>query len=203
MKRTLFASLIVSFIVASQAIAYDYQETAKQNEAQSNGWWPLLQIVFWPGIPPYTEKAVYGVRTGFPVSGGTGAVDGIEITPVLSYSDYVYGVQISGFMNHSKITEGFHCGFVNASTEWTKGLQLSAINLNFQNSTGVDLAVVNATSKNMRGVQLGVVNYVSNQKGLQFGVFNVAEWSSIQFGLINIIQNGWLPFFPFFNFSFK
>jgi len=203
MKRTLSVSLIVSFIIMSRAIAYDYQETANQKEAQSNGWWPVLQIVFWPGIPPYTDKAVYGVRTGFPVSGGTGAADGIEITPILSYSDYVYGVQLSGFMNHSKIAEGVRCGFVNVSTEWTKGLQLGVLNLNFQNSTGLDLAVVNTASKNMRGVQLGIVNYVSNQKGVQLGIFNSAEWSSIQFGLINIIKNGWLPFFPFFNFSFK
>lgn len=202
MKKVLFASLVVSFIIVSQAIAYDYQQTTAQTEAQSKGWWPVLQIVFWPGIPPYTDKAVYGVRTGFPVSGGTGAVDGVEITPVLSYSDYVYGIQCSGFINHSKIVEGVRCGFVNISTECTKGVQISVLNLNSQNSTGVDLAVVNATSKNMRGVQLGVVNYAVNQKGPQFGLFNMVERKGLQFGLINIIQDGWLPFLPFFNFSF-
>ena len=202
MKKTLFASLIVSFVIVSQAIAYDYQETVQQTESQSKGWWPVLQVVFWPGMPPYTEKAVYGLRTGFPVSGGTGAVDGMEVTPILSYSDYVYGVQISGVMNHSKIAEGFRCGFVNASTDQAKGWQLSALNLNFQNSTGLDLAAVNLTFKNMRGVQLGIANYAVNQKGVQFGVFNMIEQKGLQFGLINIIQNGWLPFFPFFNFSF-
>lgn len=202
MKRTLFASIVALFIVVGQAVAYNYQETTEQTEAQSSGWWPVLQIVFYPGIPPYTDKAVYGFRTGFPVSGGIGAVDGMEVTPILSYSDYVYGIQISGFMNHSKIAEGFRCGLVNVSTEQTKGFQLSVININSQNSTGFDLAVVNSTSKNMRGMQLGVVNYVKNQKGIQLGIFNVSECSSIQFGLINIIQNGWLPFFPFFNFSF-
>ncbi len=202
MKKVLFASLVVSFVVISQVIAYDYQQTSAQTEAQSHGWWPVLQIVFWPGMPPYTDKAVYGVRTGFPVSGGTGGVDGVEITPVLSYSDYVYGVQCSGLINHSKIVEGVRCGLANISTEWTKGFQLSVLNLNFQNSTGFDLAVVNATLKNMRGVQLGAVNYTVHQKGIQFGIFNMVERKGLQFGLINIIQDGWLPFFPFFNFSF-
>lgn len=202
MKKTLFVSLFALFTIISQAVAYDYQQITSQSEAQSNGWWPFLQIVFWPGVPPYTEKAVYGIRTGFPVSEGSGAVDGIEISPVLSYSDYVYGLQCSGFMNHSTITEGVRCSLVNTSSEWTKGLQLSVINLNFQNSTGLDLAIVNATSKNMRGVQLGLGNYAGNQKGLQFGIFNMIEKCGLQIGLINIIQDGWLPFFPIFNFSF-
>ena len=118
MKKTIFALFLVFFSILSQANAYNYQQATEQERAQTQGWWPVFQFVIWPGIPPYTDKAVDGIRTGFPLSGGAGAVNGLEIAPALAYSDYVYGIQLSGIMNHSKIAEGFRLGLINTSTEW-------------------------------------------------------------------------------------
>lgn len=165
------------------------------------GWWPVLQIVLWPGMPPYTDMEVYGIRTGFPVSGGTGAVDGLEIAPLVSYSDYVNGLQFSPVLNRTKNTTGFRCGLVNTSTERVRGFQLSVFNYNDADSNSLDIAaLMNYTSNYIKGIQISPIANYAAKSGWQIGLYNQSKTNAFQIGLINIIEEGYIPFFPVINF---
>ena len=202
MKRIITAFMLITLNISGLATNVSVSGQTDQSIDKNSGWWPFLQIVIWPGVPSYSDKSVYGFRTGFPVSGGSGAVSGAELAPIISASDEIYGVQGAPLISYAKKAEGVRCSFMNISSKKTKGLQIGAMNLNLQNSSGLDIAVINVASGNMRGVQLGAGNYAGGERGVQFGIFNMSEWCGVQFGLINIIQNGWLPFCPIFNISF-
>ena len=54
------------------------------------------------------------------------------------------------------------------------------------------------------GFQVGVVNNTSDGNPVQIGLFNTTfDGSPFQIGLLNINPNGFLPIFPFFNYSVK
>ncbi|HBM16817.1 MAG TPA: hypothetical protein DD381_10810 [Lentisphaeria bacterium] len=200
MKTSFFAFLALFITLLIPVYAEDSQVQALDSNKDGAGWWPVLQLVLWPGMPPYTDKEVYGMRTGFPLSGGTGAVYGMELTPFVCYSDYVYGLQISPFFNHTKATNGFRCALANASTEKVKGLQLSTFNYNTKDSDSIDIAFfANITSNYMRGIQVAIVNYAA-KSAIQIGVYNQSKTHAFQLGVFNIIEEGYVPFFPVINF---
>ena len=54
------------------------------------------------------------------------------------------------------------------------------------------------------GFQVGVVNNTAEGNPVQIGLFNTTfDGSPFQIGLLNINPNGFLPIFPFFNYSVK
>ena len=54
------------------------------------------------------------------------------------------------------------------------------------------------------GFQVGVLNNTSDGNPVQIGLFNTTfDGSPFQIGLLNINPNGFLPIFPFFNYSVK
>ena len=54
------------------------------------------------------------------------------------------------------------------------------------------------------GFQIGVLNNTSDGNPVQIGLFNTTfDGSPFQIGLLNINPNGFLPIFPFFNYSVK
>jgi len=63
---------------------------------------------------------------------------------------------------------------------------------------GVKIACVNI-SKKVSGAEIGAIN-ISQNASAQFGVYNQAE-SGLQFGIINVMTNGFLPCMILFNFS--
>jgi len=71
-------------------------------------------------------------------------------------------------------------------------------------SKGVALGTVNINQGSFKGLQWGFVNHSMDGDGLQLGVVNFAQkYHGLQIGLINIIkQDGFLPVFPFVNWSF-
>ena len=54
------------------------------------------------------------------------------------------------------------------------------------------------------GFQVGVINNTADGNPVQIGLFNISfDGSPFQIGLLNINPNGFLPVFPFFNYSVK
>ena len=95
------------------------------------------------------------------------------------------------------------------------GAQIGAITYNLYNpgisSTGnhwdliwecLNLGVLNLKLK--EGFQVGAFNHTSDGNPVQIGLFNTtSKGSPFQIGLLNYNKNGFLPVFPFFNYSVK
>ena len=96
-----------------------------------------------------------------------------------------------GLVNHttSGLSKGLAWGFVNYAEADFKGIQLAPANIVQGNFEGFEWGFVNH-ARHARGLQLGFVNYARTMHGLQIGLINIIE------------QDGFMPFFPFLNWSF-
>ncbi len=116
----------------------------------------------------------------------------------------VIGLDCSGY-NDSKITG---CQIGGILTSSVRGAQIGAVTYNPKVYTGKSLGkCLNLGVMNLdltEGFQVGVVNNTSEGNPVQIGLFNTTfEGSPFQIGLLNINPNGFLPIFPFFNYSVK
>ncbi len=100
----------------------------------------------------------------------------------------------------------------------TYGVKLGILGCGGAPVYGVEGAVINAGSKYVNGfkgtlgftsgeklvgVALAPVNLVDEVDGVTFAVVNVAKKGGIQFGILNFMENGFLPCFPIVNFPVK
>ena len=185
---------VVDAIKAEKAKQKKYSSTIQN--------WTIFQIALVPGVPGVTRNsAVYGLKLGLPVSGGNGCVGGIEMSLVGSTTSRVYGVQMSPFVNTAGTMSGLQMCVITNATDYVNGWQMSLINSS-DISSGVQLGLVNVDSKAMSGVQTGVFNFAERANGLQLGIVNISSEKGFQLGLINVINDGWIPFFPLINMSF-
>lgn len=105
--------------------------------------------------------------------------------------------------------EGNFTGWQNNGFNITKGditgLQggSNALYNSCRGGTGIQAGVVNI-NQSLVGLQWGLVNYSPKMTGLQVGFVNyAASLKGLQLGLVNIIgAGGFMPVFPFLNFSF-
>jgi hypothetical protein len=84
------------------------------------------------------------------------------------------------------------------------GYQFSFFGMNKVNKDfkGLGQATINYHKGHSTGAQVGMVNIAKDIKGAQWGLVNTTKnLDGFQIGLINHAPNGFLPFFPFFNFS--
>lgn len=139
--------------------------------AQKSGSTPV-KFSIWPGIAQWpTGLNTYGISFGFPASYD-------------SPNTYDAGLDVA--LSHSESN--------------VKGLQVAVLN-NGAKSDGLQVAVANIVDF-FYGVEIGVYNEYKNSKGLQIGVINKGTSSKgVQIGLINMLDNGFFPTFPIFNFS--
>ena len=123
------------------------------------------------------------------------------------------GLQVIGLdcstNNESRITGCQIGGLLRSSV---RGAQIGAITYNPGIDRGRDrresfgkclnLGVLNFDLT--EGFQIGVLNNTSGGNPVQIGLFNTTfDGSPFQIGLLNINPNGFLPIFPFFNYSVK
>ena len=161
----------------------------------------------------------------FPIDFGSGtnglSVEGITIGKGFNGIDFclcnIYGtgwgagLQVIGvdFSTHddSEITG---CQIGGILTSAVRGAQIGAVTynpkvgINRGRSFGkcLNLGVMNLDLT--EGFQVGVVNNTAEGNPVQIGLFNTTfEGSPFQIGLPNINPNGFLPIFPFFNYSVK
>jgi hypothetical protein len=105
-------------------------------------------------------------------------------------------------------------GISKVTTEMSGGAAISLINYHTGNDTGLNAAFVNRVHSSENALNFGFVNIadrgtlvdvgglnVSERSVVQVGFINVTkEITSFQFGFLNIAENGFLPWFPIFNF---
>ncbi|MDD2403270.1 MAG: hypothetical protein PHV75_01380 [Victivallaceae bacterium] len=128
------------------------------------------------------EMLGWGIWFGFPRSVRNN-VEGVKLgLPISSGRSVVHGVELAIFY---------------AATDEIFGLQLAPVNVT-KRINGLQMSLVNVAEERSSVFQLGITNV--GVAGIQFGLVNVAENSDFQFGLLNFNSEGWLPFFPFFNF---
>jgi hypothetical protein len=146
-----------------------------------------IQIAIFPGLQLVPEdQAVKGLRLS--IYGRNSQMTGL---------DYGFVQQTTG-----KFT-GLQLGLVGLNEGGTEGIQWNAVSINEGALSGMQLGLINTTTSG-EGLQWGGFNHSGNFRGLQIALINYAETlDGLQIGLINIIrEGGFLPVFPFFNFSF-
>ena len=105
---------------------------------------------------------------------------------IVSFGDkgYVIGADI-GFASLTNYVRGAQLAFYGQGKVMHGG-QVALVNIN-KDVIGAQVGIYNGTDVMGKGAQVGIVN-------------NAKTSDAIQIGLINIMDNGFLPVFPFFNF---
>jgi hypothetical protein len=127
-----------------------------------------------------------GRQGGFQAAGIANTVlgftEGFQVAGVSNYNKlHMHGFQAAGVVNYNqKGFRGFQVGGVyNHSSGYTAGVQVAG--------------VVNFARQKMKGAQIaGVANYAYHNKGLQIGLFNIADTSDgYSIGLFNFVRRGY------------
>ena len=230
MKKLLIAAIILAGMSGMPLQAAD--AAAKDQKDPLNDW-TFFQLGFWFDTPSYTKTSnVYFLKLGCPTCSGLGRVKGNELAIFWAGTDYVEGLQGSfvvcenrkidgvqasagfcqsretmnglqacGGVNMSETTNGFQPGALNIAGD-VNGLQMAATTTICKDINGAQFSFVNYSQK-LNGFQASVVNMADGGNGVQLGVVNITNKRGIQFGLVNYIKDGWVPFIPLFNISWK
>ena len=203
---------------------------APQPQAAKDEKWSFLQIGFWFDIPSSTAKSnVYGLKTGQPISSGSGFVNGAEISWLVAGTDNLNGLQACWIYTQNRYLTGTQGAFIcNINEEGLRGLQAGLINVSgnltgFQpggvnvskdidgiqagvltnvargSVTGAQFSLVNVTTNTLNGFQASAFNRTEKSNGFQLGLINISNSGGAQFGVANYIKDAAIPFLPFFN----
>ncbi len=154
-----------------------------------------------PNVQAPEDPDVNGVRFSI-LHGRNQSVRGLDLG-LLSLSETSNLSGLSLVLGISKVTG-----------EMSGGAAISIINIHTGSDTGVNAAFINRTHSAENALNFGFVNIadgatmvdvgglnVSERSVAQVGFINVTkEITSFQFGFLNIAENGFLPWFPIFNF---
>lgn len=154
-----------------------------------------------PNVRAPEDPDVNGVRFSI-LHGKNQSVRGLDLG-LLSLSETSNLSGLSLVLGISKVTG-----------EMSGGAAISLINIHTGSDTGVNAAFVNRINSAENALNFGFVNItdsvtlvdvgglnVSERSVVQVGFINVTkEITSFQFGFLNIAENGFLPWFPIFNF---
>ncbi len=195
-------------------------------------WTPFQIVFFPNVPNATWNSNVFGIKTGQPASGGIGRVFGLEASWVYSGTDHIKGIQACWVHNQNKTFDGLQSSFVSClNFERFNGIQATlvfcyagdynglqaslvsmagnlrgvqaALGLNISGDvTGFQAAGVNVVNGTFTGVQCGLYSQVEKCNGLQLGLVNISGGKGMQFGLINYIEDAWIPVMPILNFSF-
>jgi hypothetical protein len=185
--------------------------------------WTPIQFSCFDGVKNYPNSStVNGLKLGIPFSANywgksqvvnglelgiftiTNGSNGLQLAAVNIDMTDCTGMQLSG-ANISKKFTGFQTGIYNEVNQST-AVQLGGVNTAKFNSSAVQVGVINNNADTSSGTQVGILNVGYGFKGVQVGLFNGSfqrDSSSLQFGLLNYMEDGFLPVFPFFNFKSK
>jgi len=213
MKKTLLFSAIVAITALSTISSWGakYQKTS----------FTPVQLSVWSGVPNWPQaRYVDGLRLGIPFADSTygteETLNGLELS-IMTQSNHTNGLQITFLNIMSDDMNGMQLGFfsmgqnlkvfqLNAYNFYasSSGVQMGIANIGGYDAHGLQLGLGNFTGENSTGAQIGIVEYCDKYEGFQMGILNLSSDSSsdlFQIGLFNYCDNGFLPFFPFLNFS--
>jgi hypothetical protein len=157
-----------------------------------------------PNFQAPSDPNVNGMRFSL-LHGKNESVRGFDFG-LLSLSETV---KLSGFslvLGVGKVTGDMSGGaafsLINIHTGTDRGLNAAFINKINQAGDAVTVGFVNIAD-GTTGVDVGGVN-VSEASNVQVGFINFTKTiTSFQFGFVNIAENGFMPWFPIFNFPKK
>lgn len=127
-----------------------------------------------------------GFMKDVPTDTATVSTYGVKVGAPISTGAPVYGVEAGVFWAGSSKVVGFQGSLIATDAAEISGLQLAILNFAGQ----------------VNGVQLAILNFAENCCGLQIGGFNSSRGKSFQIGIVNYIEDAWLPVFPIVNFKF-
>lgn len=154
-----------------------------------------------PGHQSPRDSHVNGFRFSV-LHGNTQSVRGLDLgllavseSAELSGARFVLGMsRVTGAM-----TGGAAFSLINVHTGRDKGVNGAFINKLNDAPEAVDIGFVNIADASTN-LDIGGLN-VSKKSNVQLGFINVTDQiSGFQFGFVNIAKNGFMPFFPIFNF---
>ncbi len=173
----------------------------EQAKTHSPGWTPF-QLVFYPGMPAYSENStVYGLKLGVPLTGGNGSVTGVEASFLYSGTRDVTGIQASWFGvtnayglgpdGKGATIYGVQAGPATAFTHSFYGLQAGGFSYALKPSCGVQAGFGCVSRARLDGFQTGLANVSANEfNGFQFGPVNYVYkiFNGCQAGAVNIFS---------------
>ena len=144
-------------------------------------------------------------------------VNGIRISLLHGSNESVRGLDL-GLLSVSETGNlsglSLVAGMGKVSGDMSGGAAISLINVHDGRDAGLNAAFINRLGSPERAVNVGFVQIADGETLLDIGGLNVSERSTVQlgfvnvtdeikgfqFGFVNIAANGFLPFFPVFNF---
>ena len=215
MKKMAFVLAVLLFGAWLVSAQEENKDNAPELKPLSD--WTPFQIGFLPGIPSVTSNSnVCGLKIGILMVDGYGRTYGFEPSVLYSGTEHIKGFQATVGASIAKEVYGFQlAGAGPAISKKVYGLQISGLANVTDDMKGFELGVANiaknlygfqASAVNIAekviGFQASVVNLTAELKGLQIGAFNYSKKSGIQIGVVNIIDDGWIPFTILFNIKF-
>ena len=98
-------------------------------------------------------------------------------------------------------TYGVKIGILGCFGAPVYGVEAAVIAAGSDEVTGFKGALGYTDGRRVAGVALAPVNFVDHNAGVAIGAVNVAKRGGLQIGILNFMENGFLPFFPIVNFS--
>jgi hypothetical protein len=144
-------------------------------------------------------------------------VNGIRISLFHGRNESVRGLDL-GLLSVSETGNlsglGLVAGMGKVTGDMTGGAAISLINIHNGRDAGLNAAFINRLGSPEKAVNIGFVQIADGETLLDIGGLNVSDRSTVQlgfinvtdeikgfqFGFVNIARNGFLPFFPIFNF---
>jgi hypothetical protein len=155
------------------------------------------------GLIAGADKDLNGVAIGGLIAGASKKLNGFAFGGLFAGGDegingFAYGSFFSGGTKAE--LNGVCMSAILSIVDKSNGLQMAAVNYNQGDKEYLfyQLALCNYGSAGS-GFQIGGANFAEDST-FQLGVFNKAE-SGIQVGVLNWNRNGFLPWFPIFNYS--
>lgn len=173
MKHLVLVFSLVSALAATAALAYP-------------SWTPIQIGLSGPSCQLFAEET---------------AVTGLRLNLAASRNDTVTGIDL-GLVSLGDDIRGIRANLFNTSDWHFSGLEVALCNREAALS-GLAIGLFNAIDGDASGILVGAFNRANAMTGMQIGLFNQAgSLRGIQIGLINLIEDGPLTFFPIMNMAF-
>ncbi|MCP4179997.1 MAG: hypothetical protein GY756_19725 [bacterium] len=172
-RNIVLCSMIVSLLFSGIFVLGNTNESKNVFKKPEGAAFTGGRFCLWPPKcwpPEKSQKYVEGINLGLISFGSEGFVIGADLALIASLTHKVRGAQMA-FYSQGLVMQGG---------------QVSLVNIN-KNVTGAQVGIYNGTDVMGHGAQVGIVN-------------NAKTSDAIQIGIINIMENGFLPVFPFFNY---
>lgn len=129
------------------------------------------------------------------------SVLGLRLNLIASRNDTVTGID-AGIVSAGGDMQGVRVNLVNLADYHFSGIEVGLLNHDDAVS-GLTVGLFNTVDGDASGMQIGVFNKANAMTGLQIGLFNQAvTLRGVQIGVINLVDDGPLTFFPVLNMAF-